>query len=119
MPPLTDLIGQSAEAGLPLGNSCKQFPPPPRPLPAFPTSAAARLLALPRSKWAPNFSLLAPEHAPRVSAAGAPAEDAPFRAVRAARGGPSSGRRELAADQRRAEEEPASCLSRVSPEPWG
>lgn len=68
MPPLTALIGQSAEAGLPLGNSCKLDPSPPPPcLP--PSLARAGSVSLPPTKWVHNFSLLARKHAPRVSAA--------------------------------------------------
>lgn len=65
MPPLTDLIGQSAEAGLPLGNSCKQFPPSPPP-PCLPPRLPRACSRFPAPSGRPTFRSWLPS-TPRAS----------------------------------------------------
>lgn len=119
MPPLTDLIGQSAEAGLPLGNSWKQAPSPPPPcLPPWLSRARslARLLFPAPSgrptfrSWPPSTARASPQPEPRLEMR--PAE-------RCAQ--PAQGRaREHGWRRKKAGGgAPASLLSRVSPAPCG
>lgn len=85
MPPLTDLIGQSSEAGLPLGNSCKQSPTPPPPCVAPALSRARSPLPFlpPRVRTTFRWSLASTPCAPPPRES--PGEDEPFQALRAAR----------------------------------
>lgn len=120
MPPLTDLIGQSAEAGLPLGNSCKQSPlPAPSPPSPF---ALARWLDRSLSPYPSGRTtfLSSLPSTPRASLPPEPrGEDAPFRAVRAVCRGPSSWIRGLADDNSMRRRYPRAFSLEVSPELWG
>lgn len=71
VPPLTDLIGQSAEAGLPLGNSCKQSPSPPPPCLPPRLSRARSLFPAPSGRptfrsWLPSTPCAPPPPEPRL-----------------------------------------------------
>lgn len=85
VPPLTDLIGQSSEAGLPLGNSCKQSPTPPPPClaPALSRAWFPLPFLLPRVRTTFRWSLTSTPSAPPPPES--PGEDEPFQALRAAR----------------------------------
>ena len=88
--------------------------PPPRPLLSSPHRRSGALAPRfsPATKWAHNFSLSsAPSASPPPEPLG---EDAPFRAVRAARGGPGSRVKELADYKRMRTSVPASFLSESS-----